>query len=98
MSVLYSRILFKLPKGGGKDISMFVGSLNPNGVSSNFSCLTMELARVAKVKNCPALPLFIWLTCVATGTVVRAAIIVALIVPGASWPSAIRDNEARKQA
>ena len=83
MSVLYARVSLNLSRGGGKDISVFAGSLNPNGVSSILSCLTMRLARPEKVTSCWALPLFIWETCLATGTTVGTAIAVTLIVPGA---------------
>ena len=52
MSVLYSRVLLESLEGGGKDISVFAGSLNPNGVSSIFSSRTMRLARVVAVRSC----------------------------------------------
>ena len=98
MSVLYSKVLLDSSRWGGKDINVFGGSLNPNGVSSIFSSRTMRSARLELVRICPTLPLVIWETCLATLTVVGTwmLVVAALIVPGASWVSATRVNEAIK--
>jgi len=65
MSVSYSRVPFNLLEGGGKDISVFAGSLNPNGVNSVFSSRVMRLARIGEAVSCGALSVFIWETCLA---------------------------------
>lgn len=63
--------------------------LEPKWMISVFS---VRLAHVEEIKNCWKLPLSIWETCLATITVIKMEMIVvaALIVPSASWISAIR--------